>query len=65
MPTWTCNVNLPATIGKIIEIDADTPPTPDLIIAALIADEGKSLTATAGEDFNYDDAEILSVEVLD
>lgn len=64
MATYTCSVDIPATIGRIIEIDADTEPTREQIIAALIADEGKYLDAKAGQDFDYDDTDVLSVEVL-
>jgi hypothetical protein len=66
MPAWTCNVNIPATIGRILEIDADSEPTADQVIAALMADEDNYLEAKAGQDFDYDtDTAVLSVEVLD
>ncbi|AXV09922.1 hypothetical protein DVS28_b0152 (plasmid) [Euzebya pacifica] len=64
MATWTCNVDIPASAGRVVEIDSETEPTPDQVVAALTADEARTLSATAGEDFDCADADVLSVEVL-
>lgn len=66
MTTWTCTVDITARISRIPEIESDTEPAVEQVIAALMADEDNYLEAKAGQDYDTDtDTAVLSVEVLD